>query len=418
MSAEQPVIAVFDLNFPCTISFVRSLSKSGAKFRTYNPNPMCVARFSRHVKEVHRCPPMGDHLLFPAWLKQKLDEGEFDVIAPTSDMICYHIAQSLDLINPTFHRAYPTKEAYLDVLLKDRLTKRSEALGIPVPWTYLPTSLEQIMDESDDLHFPLLFKPRSHVFSPNERGGVIWTRAQVQEYFREYEVPDNQKPFLEQFPDAAWPVLQHYVGGGLIQASCSGMLGTNGDTIASAMAKKIDQSPPQTGIGTAFLSDANPELEQHSLNAVRQLIGRGLFEVEFVRETQESTPQLIDINARTFGQMDFDMKRGNDLPALWHESLFKEPECENKPLMEAVCIHTVPFTLSNLTRIISGPYRSYRLKRVLRILKKKVFHHGVSRFDPIALLAFTLRMLRYPQTYIRPHIRERMSYEHFDEESF
>lgn len=416
MIAQKPVIAIFDVNFPSTISFVRSLSQAGARFRTFNPTPMCVARFSRHVHEIEPCPEMGDHLLFPKWLKQQLEQGEFDVVAPTSDMICYHIAQSLELIDERHRQAYPSRDAYLDVLFKDRLNKRCIEENIPDPWTVLPTSIEELLDNHEDLRFPLLFKPRTHVFSPNERGGIFWTLNQVRENFRPYSVPAHQKPLLDEFPDVAWPVLQHYVGGGLIQASCSGLLDFQGQPIATAVAKKVDQSPPDTGIGTAFLSDDNPELEKHAQKTVKQLIGRGIYEVEFVRDSRDGTPQLIDINARTFGQMDFDIKRGNNLPLLWYQSLTEQPQPAPKPRMNAVCIHTVPFTLSNLTRVLTGPLRTYHVKRIFRLLKNKIFHHGVSRWDPLALLAFMFRMLRYPQTYIRPHIRERLSYEVFDKE--
>ena len=399
-------VAVFDPGYPSTLALVRSLARAGVNVMAYNHGRHWPLRLSRYVDQIRACPNVRDHERFPAWLDQQLENGVFDMVAPTSDVICYHLAGVVDRMPDTVRARLPTRDALLDVLFKDRLALACGRHGIATPTTRAPISLEQALADAQVVGYPLLLKPRTHIASLGDRGRRIDSAAQLRAAFKAYELPASEHALLAAHPQLAWPLLQQYVDHRAQQLSCSGLLDDAGRLLAGAATVKVDQSPSLTGVGTAFASYHGRGFVEACGRSVQALLGRGLFEIELLQSAAETPPLVIDVNARVFGQIDFDIARGNDLPALWHASLTADIKPRPQPTRAMVCLYPAPFLVSNLTRTVTGPRRRRRLTHALGLLRRARSFIGWSWRDPIASLLSLSRPLRHPTTFIKSHIRE------------
>lgn len=402
----QPCVGIFDANYASTLAVVRSLARIGAPFKVYHHHKRCVSALSRYVDEVRPSPFLDDYTRFPDWLNHQLDAGEFDLIMPTSDVVCFHIANTLDRIDPAIAAHYPTRDAYLDVLFKDRFALRCNALGLPTPLTYEPKSLDEALAAAETLGYPVLLKPRSHVLMRHFRGQVVNSPEQMRQHFAPYEPPPVEAAVLKDYPDMVWPLVQEFIPRVKQQMSGSGVIGQNGQPLAANATIKVDQSPSFMGTGIAFADANHSGFAEFASRGAAQLLGHGLFELEALSRPGDEEPLLIDVNPRVFLQMEFDLARGSDLPALWYQDLCGQPPAPPAEKSCPVWIDPAPLLVTYATRIITGPHRWFFLKRLGKLLR---YTRAVSAFDWRDLLASIgcfVWTIRYPQTFIRPHIRE------------
>ena len=65
---------------------VTILGLSGHHVEICDPSPWCLARFSRFVKKLHRCPPLRDNPRgYLAFIEALVASGQFDVLLPTHE---------------------------------------------------------------------------------------------------------------------------------------------------------------------------------------------------------------------------------------------------------------------------------------------------------------------------------------------
>ncbi|MEC9406390.1 MAG: hypothetical protein VX549_03880 [Pseudomonadota bacterium] len=405
MSA-RPCVGIFDANYASTLAVVRSLARMGAPFKVYHHHKRCVSALSRYVDTVRPSPFLDDYTRFPDWLNNQLDQGAFDLIMPTSDVVCFHIANTLDRIDPALAKHYPTRDAYLDVLFKDRFALRCNALGIPTPLTFEPKSLDDALAAADTLGYPVLLKPRSHVLMRHFRGQVVESPEQMRKHFAPYQPPPVEAAVLRDYPDMVWPLVQEFIPRVKQQMSGSGALAQDGQSLAANATVKVDQSPSFMGTGIAFADANHTGFARTAADGARKLLGRGLYELEALSRPGSDEQLVIDVNPRVFLQMEFDLARGSDLPALWYQDVCGQPTPAAPPKRCPVWIDPAPLLVTYATRIVTGPHRWFFLKRLTKLLRNT---RAVSAFDwrdLIASIGCFVWTIRYPQTFIRPHIRE------------
>lgn len=403
--AKSPRVAVFDGAYPSTLALVQSLGRRGVPMVAYHHRPRPPLAYSRYIDRVRSCPDVHDHARFGPWLEKELASGAFDLIAPTSDAICFHLAGIHERIDAALRCRLPSRDALLDVLFKDRLAAACERSGVATPTTIAPTCLDEALAGAERIGYPVIVKPRTHVFDIAQRGGKADNARELRALFRRERPRYDQRGVLEMFPDADLPVVQEYVPHERPQIACSGLLAVDQPLIAGAAVVKLDQAPAATGTGTAFASHDGAELVAQCGDTVQRLLGAGLFEIETLDRGDGGPPLVIDVNARVFGQISFDIARGNDLPALWYASLTDRVDVQPPPA-PGVCLYPAPFLLSNLTRVMTGPSRWRWLRRSLSLSWRTRSCIGWDTRDPLASIVMSLSPLRHPTTFIRSHIRQ------------
>lgn len=130
------------------------LGPPGYKLEVLDADPLCVARFSRWVRRVHRCPPAGaDPLSYLRTLARVVVEREIDVVLPTHEQ-AWLLAAARPLLAPSIRVAVAQVDAFARVQSKIAFAQLLDELGLPQPGWRL------VNDASDlaDLPFPYWLK--------------------------------------------------------------------------------------------------------------------------------------------------------------------------------------------------------------------------------------------------------------------
>ena len=104
--------------------------------------------------------------------------------------------------------------------------------------------------------------------------------------------------------------------------SYCGYLDERGELLTEFTFRKIRQFPPQFGLGCYVVSDWNPEVAETGLRFLRGIGLRGLFHVEFKRDSRDDQLKLIECNHRFTIELVFSP---TNLPLLTYNRLLGRP---------------------------------------------------------------------------------------------
>ena len=91
-------VGIFDADAPTALAFTRSLGRAGVPVRVYSQRRWPVARFSKHCGDFALCPDPDDAVRFLPWLEKELRSGRIELVAPTSDLIAFYLAELSDAL--------------------------------------------------------------------------------------------------------------------------------------------------------------------------------------------------------------------------------------------------------------------------------------------------------------------------------
>ena len=401
-------VAVFDVGLPPGIAFLRSLGRAGVPISAYASSMSAPGLWSRHTKSFRRCPPLGELDEFTDWLTEEMLCGRIDLVAPTSDSVAFATAEALARVGRD-EPGHPSVDAVLDSLMKSRFVTAMEAAGFPTPDTALPRSIDDALAAARRMGYPVVLKPRSHLGVGLDRGGVIHSEAELIAAYSPYEIGPGQSAVLAHEKDLSLPLLQKYHGfADFDLVSVTGCLGPDGEVLALGHSKKIRQWPPNTGVGTVFEAVGEQAFTARAIDAVRKVIGSGIFELEvLVRRDDEEDFSAIDLNPRAFGQISLDIAHGRDLPLLWHQSVTgqrvrppRAPENPPKYWQQAV-----PFVASVAVMLALGPSRAAHLRDLRTLMSSVGATHSWK--DPLPSMVLALQFLRHPGGLLWPFAKKR-----------
>jgi len=135
----------------------------------------------------------------------------------------------------------------------------------------------------------------------------------------------------------------------------------------------------------------------------KRLVSCGIFELELLVERNKLL--VIDLNPRSFGFMSLDIARGSDLPWLWFQSTMDcLPEgASARPLPVMHCRQSLPFYVSRLVMLLSGPNRLQKMRGFWNELGSPWVSMNGQWRDPVPKLLALLRLLRHPGGLVRPY---------------
>jgi predicted ATP-grasp superfamily ATP-dependent carboligase len=390
-------VGIFDADAPTALAFTRSLGRAGIPLRVYSPRRWPVARLSKHCTDFARCPDPANAADFMPWLERELLEGRIQLVAPTSDLIAFYLAELGQAFAPELR--LPAPAAVLDALFKDRFDAACARAGVRTPWAAYPASIEEACDRAGAYSYPAILKPKSHVGVGLERGNVVRDAEELRRAYRRYLIPPGQAPAAARYPELTLPMIQEYVPGTLDNLySVSGVL-DGGRAVAVSASRKAAQWPPTLGIGIEFHCCTDGDLLSRGVEVAGRLLGRGIFEIELIHDGRVGDWVAIDLNPRAHGFISFDVARNNDLPLLWYRlasGLSVEPGGPARN--DLVWRHALPFAVRRCVNFLKGRAEGGFRGAAVDIVN--------DIRDPLPSAAFTAVMLRHPGGLVRPFLKE------------
>ncbi len=304
-----------------TLAAVRTLGRAGVVVETVDPSSVALSRYSRFGSGHQECPPFEETDRWAQWLLAFGQAGRRRAIYATSDDVSFALARHRQELTASFAMYQPDLDTMMCVLDKGRLLDHARAVDIDVPLTWLPESradVERIGRQADG---PLLVKPRTQVSTKNHvktKGTVCRTgsKSLLAAYDHFLARGMYGADFAGQFPDATQPLVQAYHPEAMEAIyTLSGFRDRSGEHIAMLGANKVMQRPRRLGVGLCFESaPVDPDLAARVRKLCERIGYYGVFELEFIRCNGRAL--LIDVNARFYNQLHFDIARGLDLAML------------------------------------------------------------------------------------------------------
>jgi D-aspartate ligase len=295
--------------------FTVSVMSSPRLAAAWSPR-VSAAAWSRFASRSYRAPPERDNAAFIAKLLRVGQTHPGQVLLATSDETAWLYAVNAAALSRYFHLVEPPLATMQRILDKHQFALAALAAGVRVVPSWEARSEAELAALAQELPFPILIKPRTHVNRIRNDKGVLVASpgellAEYPRFLARERGATGNNPLM---PDAPVPLLQQYVR---VSAegvcSVSGYIDRSGELFVTRRSTKILLRTQPAGTGLCF--ESLPP-DQGLSDSVRRLcleLGYfGLFEVEFLY--LDGAWAVIDFNPRTFNQIGMDVQRGMPLP--------------------------------------------------------------------------------------------------------
>jgi D-aspartate ligase len=301
-----------------TIAAVRHLGAAGLDVRVLASQRLGAAAWSHFVSRTYSTPPesAGQRFLARLLAIGAADPGQ--ILLPTSDQTAWLYTENAALLEQHFCLYQPSIASLRSILDKKLFSEAAASAGLAVLPSWNPRSIDEVAALAPALPYPILIKPRTHVYRiRNDKGVVAHSSSEL---IRQYQLfvaceqaRANPNPLI---PDACLPILQQFVSvANEGVRSISGFVDRTGQLFVSRHTTKVLQRSRPIGVGVCFESlPAAPLLSKAVRELCRALDYFGIFEVEFL--WSNGLWNVIDFNPRLFSQIGLDIRRGAPLPLL------------------------------------------------------------------------------------------------------
>lgn len=295
----------------------------------------------------------------------------------------------------------PTAESLSVVLDKGKTLAVAESVGIAVPRTIEPESLEAIESLADTLSFPVVLKWKD----PNAIGPLLSANG-ISLIKAEYALDAGQliaigKRYL---PLGKWPLIQEYCPGtGLGQF----FFMHEGEALRRFQHIRIAEWPPEGGFSSVCESlplTEYAELQEKSVALLRAIGWEGVAMVEYRLDPQTGKAVLMEINGRFWGSFPLAVQCGAGFALLAYLVNGLGRKVELEAVRTGVRCRMMATEIKRLIRIvlepgkISDPFFKPAPRRELQRFWNDFFRTGVgyyvwSRDDPAPFWADLTNML-------------------------
>jgi len=308
------------------LGVVRSLGRRGI--------PVCVvddeysiARYSRYTTLAITAPTLREERATVDFLLEAARRHNLKgwVLFPTRDEHVAAFARHRAELTEWYRVPTPEWDSIKWAWNKWNTYSLAERLGIPIPKTWCPRTLEDL--DKIDAPFPLGVKPavkEDFFYATKAKGWRVDNREELKSLFERasQHVAGNEVLVQEFIP-----------GDGTSQYS-SCMFFKNGRAIGSMAAKRLRQHPPEFGRAATFVETIDcPQIEEPTLRFLQAMNYYGLAEVEYKLDARDGQYKLLDVNARTWGFHSLGYAADVDFPYLLFADQMGEavPTCHGRP---------------------------------------------------------------------------------------
>lgn len=231
-------------------------------------------------------------------LKQLLALGEHQddkaVLIPTTDYYVTFISTFEEKLRDYFYFNIPNVEV-LDMLIdKDSQYTVADGLGIPIPKTIAPYSINHLLQEENYLTYPVLIKGAC---------GDEWARHFSNKGFKANTLHELKRYYELAVSKGIRVVVQEIiVGPNTNHIEIGAYYSKRKELLALFCTEKTRQFPVDFGVGTCLTSQSNRSLVETAIKFFEGIGYSGVGNIEFKKDDRDSTYKLIELNPRIWQQ--------------------------------------------------------------------------------------------------------------------
>jgi predicted ATP-grasp superfamily ATP-dependent carboligase len=292
------------------LGIVRSLGRTGFPVCVVDDEPS-IGRYSRYATHAVRVPNLRNE---KAIVEALLDVGrrlslKGWVLFVTRDELVTSLARARVRLSEFFRVPTPAWDTVKYAADKRLTYELAGRLGIPLPQTWYPCSVEEL-DAIESPRWPMLIKPaiKEHfIYRARVKGWVVKDREELRRRFLDATtiVPAAEVMVQDMIP-----------GNGRTQYSfCTFFKG--GRSLAQMTVQRQRQQPSDLGRSSTFVETVErAELTVPSERFLQEIDYYGLAELEYKLDEADGEYKLLDVNTRTWGYHSVGRVAGVDFPLL------------------------------------------------------------------------------------------------------
>ncbi len=225
------------------------------------------------------------------------------VLMPIKITTITFILNNTEKISKKIHYCLPDISSISTALNKSNLLDFAEKIGVNIPKTFVPKTLEEARKLEDKLKFPIVIKVTSE--------GNLYQE-------KRYVIVKNKKFFLEEYirmhkEVQRFPMIQEFVVGENV--GFHAIFDSEKKLKGFFMHKRIRQYPLSGGPSTLCIGINDKNLYDVGMKLLKRLNWKGLAMVEFIRDSKARC-WLMEINPRFWGSFPLAVKSGVNFPYL------------------------------------------------------------------------------------------------------
>ncbi|MBW2292235.1 MAG: ATP-grasp domain-containing protein [Deltaproteobacteria bacterium] len=251
-------------------------------------------------------------------------------------------------------------------------------VGVPIPASHCPESVEQVRDLVRDWQGGAVIKPRK---TSGSRGMLYVDR------------PDQlEAAWVEVSRDYPRPMIQERVAASGEGLGVFVLIDEHDELVALFGHKRLREYPIAGGPSTLRVSHRDDALVEQSLRLLRAMNFRGVAMVEFKVDPARGEPVLMEVNPRFWGSVALAVASGVDFPLLYHRAAARIPQ---SPVLEfepdIYCRWLLPGDFLNF---LTNPDRMRMDPSFFRFFGPNLFYDILSLRDPAPMLGILIESLR------------------------
>lgn len=297
------------------LALTRSLGRRGVPVVRVHPNRLDRSLDSKYCTKVEISPDFyesEEQLLDFLLAMASRYEGN-RLLIPASDDCAWFVAKYHDALSTVFAVVAPTMDVMEAIIDKRSQYERASSLGIPIPETYFPNDLDEVVKLAPGLsNYPYVIKPVvAHT----------WRRASMK------DVSQGKKGFAVHTPEELIGRYETIAQGDrkiMIQEVIGGpddrlftflsYFDSQSRPVAYCIRKKIRQFPVDFGYCTLTVSCHDDTVSDQSIRLLRGIGFHGISGVEWKLDPRSGEYKLIEINPRAVNTSAIAAACGVDLP--------------------------------------------------------------------------------------------------------
>jgi D-aspartate ligase len=288
------------------LGIVRSLGAKGIPVCVID-DELSISRYSRYCARFVKVPHLRDGRVAVDRLLELAPRLGLEgwVLYPTREELVAAISHSSEELSGIFRVPTPGWECVKWAWDKRNTYRLARELGIPIPATHYPESVEQLSD-MDRCPGPFALKPaiKEHFFYATK--AKAWRADSHAELRTLYEKASALAGNGEIMVQEVIP------GGGAQQFSYCAFF-RDGESVGKMVVRRRRQHPIEFGRASTYVETIDePLLEEFSERFLREIDYYGLAEVEFKLDPRDGQYKLLDVNLRTWGYHSLGAKAGVD----------------------------------------------------------------------------------------------------------
>ncbi len=311
------------------LGLARSLGRRGISVVGVDPRPVLPAFRSKYVRPLS-CGEISlespDPLLRS--LNEHAERNGRGILYPTSDFFVLLISRHRDELASNFDFNMPPAGLMETVLNKRLQHQEATRLGITVPSTFYPTTMEDLDEIFETIEYPAFIKP-CYPFDWYRLFGSKGSLANSDQ--------ELMAGFRRALDNGIEAIVQEFVvGPSSNMYSFATYISRDGWMAPPCAWQKVRQAPVDFGVGSFVRTVREPLIEEMGVRFLKGIGYTGIAELEFKRDEKDDEFKLIEMNARSWLQNSLTACAGLDTAYLQYLDLTGAKLPQLEPCQEGV----------------------------------------------------------------------------------